>query len=98
MNEQVKQTAESGALFPMTIGGKAVITGSSFAVTNPATGEINGTFTPNVGAMVPITCQCGLQFADSPAVRASAGVAIENIAESVSRAGERGLRSDRHIT
>jgi acyl-CoA reductase-like NAD-dependent aldehyde dehydrogenase len=42
MNEQVKQTAESGALFPMTIGGKAVMTGSSFAVTNPATGEIVG--------------------------------------------------------
>jgi outer membrane protein insertion porin family len=43
---------------------------------NPATGEINGTFTPNVGAMVPITCQCGMQFADSPAVRASAGASI----------------------
>jgi outer membrane protein insertion porin family len=43
---------------------------------NPATGEINGTFTPNVGAMLPINCQCGLQFADTPAVRASAGASI----------------------
>jgi outer membrane protein insertion porin family len=43
---------------------------------NPATGEINGTFTPNVGAMVPITCQCAMQFVDTPAVRASAGASI----------------------
>jgi outer membrane protein insertion porin family len=43
---------------------------------NPATGEINGTFTPNVGAMLPITCQCGLQYTDSPLPRASAGASI----------------------
>jgi outer membrane protein insertion porin family len=43
---------------------------------NPATGEINGTFTPTVGTMVPITCQCGLQYTDSPLPRAAAGASI----------------------
>ena len=43
---------------------------------NPATGEINGTFTPNVVAALPITCQCGLQYTDTPAPRASAGASI----------------------
>ncbi|MGA7233870.1 MAG: BamA/TamA family outer membrane protein, partial [Xanthobacteraceae bacterium] len=47
---------------------------------NPATGEINGQITAtNPGP--PVTtgsffCQCALQFADSPAVRASAGASI----------------------
>jgi outer membrane protein insertion porin family len=41
---------------------------------NPATGEINGTITPTIGT--PFFCQCGLQFADTPAVRASAGASI----------------------
>jgi outer membrane protein insertion porin family len=43
---------------------------------NPATGEINGAFTPNVGAMTQLNCQCGMQFADSPAVRAAAGASL----------------------
>jgi outer membrane protein insertion porin family len=43
---------------------------------NPATGEINGTITPTIGTMTPFFCQCGLQFADTPAVRASAGASI----------------------
>jgi outer membrane protein insertion porin family len=42
----------------------------------PATGEINGTITPNVGAMTAFNCQCGMQFADSPAVRASVGASL----------------------
>jgi outer membrane protein insertion porin family len=42
---------------------------------NPATGEINGFIQP-VGAAAPFFCQCGLQLADSPAVRASAGASI----------------------
>jgi outer membrane protein insertion porin family len=43
---------------------------------NPATGEINGTFTPNGITPTAITCQCGLQYTDSPAPRASAGASI----------------------
>ncbi len=49
---------------------------------NPATGEINGTVTPTAlapgapGPITPFQCQCGMQFADSPAVRASAGASI----------------------
>jgi outer membrane protein insertion porin family len=43
---------------------------------NPATGEINGVITPGIGAMNPFFCQCGMQFADSPAVRASAGASL----------------------
>jgi len=42
---------------------------------NPATGEINGFIKP-VGAATPFSCQCGLQFVDTPAVRASAGASI----------------------
>jgi outer membrane protein insertion porin family len=42
---------------------------------NPATGEINGFIKP-VGAATPFFCQCGLQFVDTPAVRASAGASI----------------------
>jgi outer membrane protein insertion porin family len=42
---------------------------------NPATGEINGFIQP-VGAATPFFCQCGLQFVDTPAVRASAGASI----------------------
>jgi outer membrane protein insertion porin family len=45
---------------------------------NPATGEINGVITPTIlpppGA--PFVCQCGMQYADTPAVRASAGASI----------------------
>jgi outer membrane protein insertion porin family len=45
---------------------------------NPATGEINGfvTGTQPGGLPTKFLCQCGLQFADSPAVRASAGASI----------------------
>jgi outer membrane protein insertion porin family len=44
---------------------------------NPATGEINGVVMPTVGAPpTPFFCQCGMQFADTPAVRASAGASI----------------------
>ena len=43
---------------------------------DPTTGEINGTIFPKVGGKVPLTCQCGMQFADSAAVRASAGASI----------------------
>jgi outer membrane protein insertion porin family len=48
----------------------------------PSTGEINGTITPTAlapGAPGPITslqCQCGMQYADTPAVRASAGASL----------------------
>jgi outer membrane protein insertion porin family len=43
---------------------------------NPATGEINGVITPAGPPGTPFFCQCGLQFADTPAVRASAGASI----------------------
>jgi outer membrane protein insertion porin family len=48
---------------------------------NPATGEINGTITatnpgPPVVGPQPFFCQCALQYADSPAVRASVGASI----------------------
>jgi len=43
---------------------------------NPATGEINGVITPTIGTMTSFSCQCGLQFVDTPAVRASAGASI----------------------
>ena len=48
----------------------------------PATGEINGTVSPTalapgaLGPLTPFSCQCGMQFADSPAVRASAGASL----------------------
>jgi outer membrane protein insertion porin family len=41
----------------------------------PATGEINGNVVPSAPA-TPFACQCGMQFADSPAVRASVGASI----------------------
>jgi outer membrane protein insertion porin family len=41
---------------------------------NPATGETNGLITP-AGA-TPFVCQCGMQFADGPDVRASVGGSI----------------------
>ena len=47
--------------------------------TNPATGEINGLVTSVVGAggaHVPFVCQCGMIYADTPAVRASLGASI----------------------
>jgi outer membrane protein insertion porin family len=48
---------------------------------NPATGEINGVITSTNPGTTPPTvgkffCQCALQFADTPAVRASAGASI----------------------
>jgi len=39
----------------------------------PATGEINGIVNSNIGAFA---CQCGLQYADSAAVRASVGASL----------------------
>jgi outer membrane protein insertion porin family len=43
-----------------------------------ATGEINGTITIPGPGLVPISfaCQCGMQYADNPAVRMSAGASI----------------------
>jgi len=41
--------------------------------TNPATGEINGTINGTGGSFV---CQCGMQYTDTPAVRASIGASI----------------------
>jgi outer membrane protein insertion porin family len=45
---------------------------------NPATGEINGIVVggPPGPLPIPFFCQCGMQFADTPAVRASAGASI----------------------
>jgi outer membrane protein insertion porin family len=47
---------------------------------NPATGEINGTVTSTAVATAPaanpFVCQCGMQYADTPAVRASVGASI----------------------
>jgi outer membrane protein insertion porin family len=40
---------------------------------NSATGEINGTVTGNTASFY---CQCGMQYADTDAVRASAGVSL----------------------
>jgi outer membrane protein insertion porin family len=46
----------------------------------PATGEINGIVSPTTavppGSPTPFFCQCGMQFVDTPAVRASAGASI----------------------
>jgi len=42
---------------------------------NPATGEVNGTVTPAPPA-TPFVCQCGMQYADDPSVRMSAGASI----------------------
>jgi outer membrane protein insertion porin family len=47
--------------------------------TNPATGEINGTVSgmaPGAPPPTPFVCQCGMQYADSPAVRASIGASL----------------------
>jgi outer membrane protein insertion porin family len=47
--------------------------------TLPQTGEINGTITTYGGPPTPantFVCQCGMQYADSPAVRASVGASI----------------------
>jgi outer membrane protein insertion porin family len=41
-----------------------------------ATGEINGLVTPSTAIPAPYVCQCGMQYADTPAVRASAGASI----------------------
>jgi outer membrane protein insertion porin family len=41
---------------------------------NAATGEINGLITPT--GMPSFVCQCGMQYADGPAVRMSAGASI----------------------
>ncbi|MGB6537210.1 MAG: outer membrane protein assembly factor BamA [Xanthobacteraceae bacterium] len=40
---------------------------------NPVTGEVNGIVNSTSGSF---SCQCGMQFADSPAVRASVGVSL----------------------
>jgi outer membrane protein insertion porin family len=47
----------------------------------PATGEVNGTVSPTAavnppGPGIAFQCQCGMQFADSPAVRASVGASL----------------------
>jgi outer membrane protein insertion porin family len=43
---------------------------------DPTTGEINGTIFPQVGNMHSLSCQCGMQYTDTPAPRASAGASI----------------------
>src|SRR5262249_12294635 len=43
---------------------------------DPTTGEINGTIFPQVGNKASLSCQCGMQYTDSPAPRASAGASI----------------------
>jgi outer membrane protein insertion porin family len=43
---------------------------------DPTTGEINGMIFPTVNAAHPLNCQCAMQFADTPAVRASGGASI----------------------
>jgi outer membrane protein insertion porin family len=49
---------------------------------NPATGEVNGNITSSVPASSggppspTFACQCGMQYADTPAVRASVGASI----------------------
>jgi outer membrane protein insertion porin family len=49
---------------------------------NPATGEVNGSVTStittgsNVPGTNPFVCQCGLQYADTAAVRASVGASL----------------------
>jgi outer membrane protein insertion porin family len=47
---------------------------------SPATGEINGTITGTAPGLPPVStayaCQCGMQYADSPAMRASVGASI----------------------
>ena len=43
--------------------------------TSPATGEINGLVVPAAPA-IPFVCQCGMQYADDPVVRASIGASI----------------------
>ena len=43
---------------------------------DPTTGEINGMIFPTVGNAHPLNCQCAMQFADTPAVRASGGASI----------------------
>jgi outer membrane protein insertion porin family len=40
----------------------------------PSNGEINGTFVTNTG--IPITCQCGMQVADTPTPRVSVGASL----------------------
>ncbi len=42
---------------------------------SPATGEINGTINPASPA-TPFVCQCGMQYADSAAMRASVGASV----------------------
>jgi outer membrane protein insertion porin family len=46
--------------------------------TYPTTGEINGTITTTAPSPpnMPFVCQCGLQYTDSPAVRASVGASL----------------------
>ena len=41
---------------------------------NPATGEVNGLVPAT--AVTPFVCQCGMQYADTPAVRASVGASL----------------------
>jgi len=49
MNQRILQTAGNEPLLPLLIGGETVVTGGSFAVSNPATGEIVG-YAPDAGA------------------------------------------------
>jgi len=64
------------------VGGVFVDSGSVWGyraeTQSPATGEFNGTVvgTQPGGAPTPFACQCGMQYADSPAIRASAGVSL----------------------
>jgi outer membrane protein insertion porin family len=62
-----KDVGMRGALFVDT----GALWGYRAEVQNPATGEINGTVTTNTGVSFP--CQCGMQYADTPAPRVSLG-------------------------
>jgi outer membrane protein insertion porin family len=49
---------------------------------SPATGEVNGNVTSTITtsppgpATIPFVCQCGMQYADTPSIRASVGASI----------------------
>jgi outer membrane protein insertion porin family len=72
-----KDTGVRGAVFIDS----GSVWGYKGETTSPATGEINGNITAtNPGTTPPTTatffCQCGMQYADTPAIRASVGASI----------------------
>ena len=65
-----KDVGMRGALFVDS----GALWGYKAEIQNPATGEINGTVTTSGGVSFP--CQCGMQYADTPAPRVSFGGSI----------------------